>query len=414
MKIYLVGGAVRNQLLSLPVHERDWVVVGADIATMLANGFQQVGKDFPVFLHPKTREEYALARTERKAGVGYTGFECFADKSVTLEEDLLRRDLTVNAIAQEDNGQLIDPYGGVNDLNNRILRHVSEAFREDPLRVLRVARFAATLYPLGFTVAKETQELMFEMAQSGELSELTTERVWKETEKSLLSPAPHIYFQVLRDCGALKVLFPEIDALFGVPQSPQHHPEIDTGIHTLMVLEQAAKLSADLNVRFAALTHDLGKALTPQSEWPRHIQHEQRGLAPLRALSERLKVPKEITQNALLACEYHLLSHRAFELRAETVLKLFSSLDVWRKPERLDYFLLACEADAKGRTGFEYNDYPQARYFKTLYQAANAVRMEHINTEGLKGSQIGQAFSTARQQAIQQAKEAWQLEQQHG
>lgn len=413
MKTYLVGGAVRNQLLGLPVHERDWVVVGATGNALLDAGYQQVGKDFPVFLHPQTREEYALARTERKTGTGYTGFECISDSSITLEQDLLRRDLTVNAIAQDEDGALIDPYHGLADIEQRLLRHVSDAFREDPLRVLRVARFAATFYPLGFRIADETRQLMQQMSASGELSQLTPERVWKETDKALNSSAPQVYFQVLRDCGALAVLFPEVDALFGVPQTEKHHPEIDTGIHTLMVLEQAAQLSVQAAVRFAALTHDLGKALTPVQEWPRHIQHEQRGLQPLRALCQRLKVPKEWQQLALLVCEYHLLCHRAFELRPETVYKLFSALDVWRRPERLPQFLTACEADARGRSGFEHSEYPQAAYFRQLFAAANAVSIRDIDRTGLSGTQIGQAINNARIQAIQQAKQQYQHRQAH-
>lgn len=407
MKTYLVGGAVRNQLLNLPVDEQDWLVVGATVEQMLDAGYAAVGKEFPVFLHPKTKEEYALARTERKIGHGYTGFECISDSSVTIEEDLLRRDLTINAIAKDEQGQLIDPYGGLKDIENRVLRHVSPAFSEDPLRVLRVARFAASFAHLGFTIAEETQQLMKAMAAEGELEHLVAERVWRETEKALASPSPHTYFQVLRDCGALKVLFPEVDALFGVPQTEKYHPEIDTGIHTLMVIEQAAKLTEDLAVRFAALTHDLGKALTPENQWPKHHQHEKRGLKPLNNLCQRLRVPKELQQVALLVCEFHLLSHQATELRPVIVLKLFQKLDVWRRPERLQQFLLACEADSRGRLGFEDRDYPQASYFTALYQAAKAVNMQSVQTEGLKGAQIGRALQEARLDAVAEAKQHW-------
>lgn len=404
MKIYLVGGAVRNQLLSLPVLERDWLVVGSSAEEMLNNGFQQVGKEFPVFLHPKTREEYALARTERKIGHGYTGFTFNSDKKITLEEDLLRRDLTINAIAKDDTGQLHDPYGGLDDIQQRLLRHVSSAFREDPLRVLRVARFAAAFHHLNFRIAIETQQLMKEITASGELDHLVAERVWLETEKALRSPAPHIYFQVLRDCGALAVLFPEVDALFGVPQSEKYHPEIDSGIHTLMVIEQAAKLSDDISVRFAALTHDFGKALTPKDQWPKHIKHERRGLAPIKQFCNRLKAPKQLMQIALLVCEYHLLPHNAFDLRSETVYRLFAALDGWRKPEQVEQFILACEADSRGRLGFEHADYPQAAYFRHLFQAASSISIKDIASDGLSGKDIGKAIANARTIAIEHAK----------
>lgn len=400
MKVYLVGGAVRNQLLGLSVHDRDWVVVGSSPEQMLSLGYVAVGSDFPVFLHPKTKEEYALARTERKTAHGYTGFECISDSSISLEEDLLRRDLTINAIAQTENGELVDPYGGLADIKNKTLRHVSEAFKEDPLRVLRVARFAASYAHLGFTIASETQQLMQVMAAEGELEYLVAERVWRETEKALTSSSPQVYFQVLRDCGALQVLFPEVDALFGVPQTEKYHPEIDAGIHTLMVIEQAAKLTDDVAVRFAALTHDLGKALTPKEQWPKHHRHESLGLKPLNSLCQRLRVPKEFQQLAQLVCEFHLLSHQAKELRPVTVMKLFQRLDVWRKPERLKQFLLACEADSRGRLGFEDIDYPQAAYFTALYQAANRIKIAHINSEGLSGAQIGQAIQQAKVTAI--------------
>ena len=345
MQIYLVGGAVRDQLLQLPVYDRDWVVVGSSPQAMLAAGFQAVGKDFPVFLHPKNKEEHALARTERKTGIGYTGFACHYAPDVTLEEDLLRRDLTINAMAQDGSGQLIDPYGGQRDLAAKVLRHVSPAFVEDPLRVLRVARFAAKLHHLGFTVAEETLQLMAKIAQSGELQHLTAERVWQEWHKSLSTHHPEVFLQVLRDCGALAVVLPEIDRLFGVPQPEKWHPELDPGIHTLMVAKQAAQLSDSLPVRFAAQVHDLGKGVTPPSEWPSHKLHCHTGLNIIESLCERIRVPNEFRDLALAVCAQHSNIHRADELKPATKLKVLGLLDVWRKPERLEQVLLCCEAD---------------------------------------------------------------------
>lgn len=416
MKTYLVGGAVRDKLLNTPGHEnaeRDWVVVGGDSKTLLAAGYQQVGKDFPVFLHPDTKEEYALARTERKSGKGYTGFECISNPSITLEEDLLRRDLTINAIAQTSDGELIDPYGGVGDIKKRLLRHVSKAFAEDPLRVLRVARFAARFHSLGFTVANETMQLMRAMSKAGELEHLIPERVWKETEKALATHSPHIYFQVLRECHALKVLFPEIDCLFGVPQNEKYHPEIDTGIHTLMVLEQAAQISQNMDqkisIRFSALTHDLGKGITPKKEWPKHIRHEYTGIKLVQQLCNRLRVPKDCSELALLVCEYHLHSHRAFELKPATLQRLFHSLDLYRRPERLELFLIACEADMRGRKGFENSEYPQSNYIKECSAAALAITSKNINTENLSGKELGAAIDKGRIQAIAQIKKAYKI-----
>ncbi len=409
MKTYLVGGAVRDKLLNSPGHEsadRDWVVVGSSIQAMLDAGYHQVGKDFPVFLHPDTKEEYALARTERKSGKGYTGFDCISDSSITLEEDLLRRDLTINAIAQTPESELIDPYGGVDDINNRILRHVSQAFTEDPLRVLRVARFAARFHSLGFSIADETLALMKAISDQGELEHLIPERVWKETEKALQTDSPHIYFQTLRECNSLKVLFPEIDCLFGVPQTEKHHPEIDTGIHTLMVLEQAARLSPNTAIRFAALTHDLGKGITPESKWPKHIAHEHTGVKLVKKLCKRLRVPNDCSELALQVCEYHLHSHRAFELKPSTIQKLFKSLDLYRKPERFEQFLIACEADMRGRKGFENNDYPQREFLNECSQVALGINSKTIDTGNLSGKEIGLAIDNERTQAIAQVKKA--------
>ncbi|MGL6021264.1 MAG: multifunctional CCA addition/repair protein [Gibbsiella quercinecans] len=407
MQIYLVGGAVRDSLLKLPVVDRDWVVVGATPAQLLALGYQQVGKDFPVFLNPQTHEEYALARTERKSGQGYTGFTCYAAPDVTLEEDLQRRDLTINAIAQTPEGELIDPYGGVQDLNARVLRHVSDAFSEDPLRVLRVARFAARFAHLGFTLAPETAALMRSMADGGELSALPAERVWKETEKALQSQSPQVYFQVLRACGALKVLFPEIDALFGVPAPEKWHPEIDTGIHTLMTLAMASRLSPEVDVRFSALCHDVGKGLTPKQFWPHHHGHGPAGVKLVEALCQRLRVPNPIRDLAMLVAEYHDLIHTVDKLRPETLLKLFDAIDVWRKPHRLEQMILTSEADARGRTGFEENPYPQGDYLRAAFRVANAVSVKEVVASGLQGLAIRDELKRRRQQALA----AWKAQQ---
>ena len=360
MQTYLVGGAVRDRLLGLPVKDRDYVVVGATPAQMEAAGFKPVGADFPVFLHPDTKEEYALARTERKSGHGYKGFTVYATPEVTLADDLRRRDLTINAMAQAEDGTLIDPFDGVEDLRKGLLRHVSPAFVEDPVRVLRVARFAARFAHRQFRVADETRELMRRMVETGEVDHLVAERVWVELERALGEPQPSTFFTVLRDCEALKRLFPEVDALFGVPQPPQHHPEIDTGVHTLMVVNQAAEFSPDARVRFAALVHDLGKGATPPEEWPRHIGHEERGVPIIDGLCRRLRVPNEYREIALAVARGHLLCHRAEELRPGSVLELLESIDAFRRPERLEMFLHACEADFRGRAGFEARAYPQS------------------------------------------------------
>lgn len=410
MKVYLVGGAVRDQLLGLPVKDRDWIVVGADPATLLSLGYQQVGKDFPVFLNPKTKEEYALARTERKSSTGYTGFICDFSPTITLEQDLIRRDLTINAMAQSEDGEIIDPYGGKQDLENRILRHISPAFSEDPLRVLRVARFAARYHSLGFKIASETLALMTELALSGELQHLTAERVWLETEKALNEKNPEIYFETLHKTGALSVLFSEIDALHGVPNPVKHHPEVDSFIHTMLVLKQAVNLTENnpiLNksaVRFAAICHDLGKALTPQNILPHHYGHEQAGIKPTRSLCKRLKVPSYFQELAELTCEFHTHIHKAFELRAETVITLFNRFDVWRKPQRFQEFLQVCLADTRGRTGFETKDYPQIDYINQLLHSANEVDVQQVIADGFEKQAIKNELTKRRILAVKQTK----------
>ncbi|MEJ2602242.1 MAG: multifunctional CCA addition/repair protein [Gammaproteobacteria bacterium] len=400
MEVYLVGGAVRDRLLGLPVTERDWVVVGATPAEMLSLGYRQVGKDFPVFLHPETGEEYALARCERKSGHGYHGFDVDTSPSVTLEEDLRRRDLTVNAMAETTAGRIIDPYGGREDLQDRVLRHVSPAFAEDPLRVLRAARFAARFGGLGFRLAGDTLALMTELSTSGELAYLQPERVWQETARALAGPQPETFFRILHVCGALAVLYPEVDALFGVPQPPEWHPEIDTGVHTLMVLEQAAYLSPALTVRFAALTHDLGKGETPESEWPSHRGHERRSVRLLLRLCDRLPVPKACRELGVLVAEYHGHCHRALELRPTTIMRLLEAADAFRRPERFEEFLLACEADARGRTGLEDRPYPQADHLRHALELTRRVSADSLQREGLTGSEIGRALREARIAAL--------------
>lgn len=400
MKRYLVGGAVRDQLLGRAVSERDWVVIGATPEAMLALGFKPVGKDFPVFLHPETHEEHALARTERKTAPGYRGFSVHAGPEVTLEADLSRRDLTINAMALDEDGTLIDPHGGRGDLERRCLRHVSPAFREDPVRVLRIARFAARYAPLGFTVAEETRRLMTEMVAAGEVDALVPERVWQELERALREPVPRSFFETLRACGALRVLFPELERLFGVPQSAEHHPEIDTGLHTLMVLDQAARLSRDPRVRFAALTHDLGKGTTPPQLLPRHHGHEQRGLEPLRALCARIKVPNAYRKLAEMVMCCHGLCHRVFELRAATLVDLLHRIDAFHRSDESESFLLACEADARGRTGYEDRPYPQADWIRAARTAARGVNTRELVTRGLSGEAFGRALRELRIEAV--------------
>lgn len=404
MQRYLVGGAVRDQLLNIEVYDKDWVVVGATPDELIKQGYVAVGKDFPVFLHPETKQEHALARTERKVGAGYTGFECYFAPDVTLEEDLQRRDLTINAIAQHPDGTLIDPYHGQQDLEDRMLRHVSEAFVEDPLRVLRVARFAAKLSHLGFRVADETMALMRSIAESGELTHLTAERVWQEWHKSLATPDPQVFIEVLRACGALAIVLPELDQLFGVPQPEKWHPEIDTGVHTLLVAKQAALLSDSPTVRFAAQVHDLGKGITPQSEWPSHKMHCHTGLKLIKALCERVRVPNEYRDLALMVCEQHSNIHRAAELRPETKLKILNKFDVWRKPERLNDILLCCMADSRGRAGHEDIEYPQKTIFERAYQAALSVEVQTIIQDGFKGAAIRGEMEKRRIVAIAKTK----------
>lgn len=388
IQYYLVGGAVRDRLLGRPVKDRDWVVTGATPEAMQTLGFRPVGKDFPVFLHPKTHEEYALARTERKTARGYHGFEFYTDPSTTLVEDLQRRDLTINALAETPDGLVIDPYGGQADLEQRILRHVSNAFAEDPVRILRVARFHARYAQYGFSVAPETIELMRSMVAAGEVDSLVPERVWQELETALQEPNPECFIQTLRDCGALEVLFPEIERLFGVPQPAQHHPEIDTGVHTLMVLQRATQLSPKSQVRFAALTHDLGKGLTPADILPSHYGHEERSAELVSQLCERYRAPKHFQQLAELTARYHTHIHRAFEQQAKTCLHVLEACDAFRKPERFEELLIACQADSQGRTDFEHRPYPQADFFRHVLKSCQAVNVKAIIQQGYQGEQI--------------------------
>ncbi len=400
MKIYQVGGAVRDRLLGLPVKDHDWVVVGATPEQMLAQGFLQVGKDFPVFLHPQTREEYALARTERKTAPGYKGFAFHASPDVTLEEDLIRRDLTINALAMDEQGEIIDPFGGRQDLAKRVLRHVSDAFAEDPVRILRVARFYARYASLGFSIAEETMALMRQMVDNGEVDALVPERVWAETQRALTESRPDKFFEALRQCGALARIYPEIDALFGVPQPAHHHPEIDSGVHTMMVLVQAARLSDDPKVRFAALLHDLGKGATPAEQWPKHIGHEKRSAELAAQLCQRLRAPKEYRDMAVIAGRYHTHCHRAFELKNSTLLDTLLAVDAFRRPDRFEGFLLVCEADSRGRTGHENDQYPQADLMRAALAAARQVDAGALAREGFKGQELAERLRQLRIGAI--------------
>ena len=401
MQIYQVGGAIRDELLGFEVKDRDWVVVGATPEQMTDQGYKPVGKDFPVFIHPDTGEEYALARTERKTGPGYTGFAFDTSEEITLEQDLERRDITINAIAKDENGNLIDPFNGRRDLEQKIIRHVSDAFVEDPLRVLRVARFAAQF---NFAIAGETQSLLKEISATNELQTLTPERVWVETEKALQTRQPRRYFEALRECNALAALFPEIDRLFGVPQPEHHHPEIDSGVHTLMVLDQAASITAEPEVRFAALVHDLGKGTTPQQTWPRHHGHEERGVKLINGLCDRLRIPRRYRELAVLVSRYHLDCHRINEMKATTVMRKLEGLDAFRRPERFDQFLLACEADARGRKGKEQQDYPQAGIFRKYRAACLTVTASSEDIRNLKGTEIADHLRTQRIEAIRKVK----------
>jgi tRNA nucleotidyltransferase (CCA-adding enzyme) len=400
MQVYLVGGAVRDALLGRAIREKDYVVVGGSADELLAAGYRAVGRDFPVFLHPETHFEYALARRERKTGPGYRGFVTEFSPDITLEEDLLRRDLTVNAIAQAPDGSLIDPHGGQADIAARVLRHVSPAFCEDPVRILRVARFAARFAPLGFTVHESTRALLRQMVTDGEAASLVAERVWQETERALGESRPEVFFEVLRDCGALKVIFPEVDALFGVPQPAEWHPEIDTGVHVLMCLQRAAALDAPLSVRYAVLAHDLGKGATPPAQWPKHIMHESRGLPLVDAMSTRLRVPAGFRELAHMTCKQHTNVHRALQLRPETVLKLLEECDAFRRPERFAEMLLACQCDAQGRTGLEEKPYPQRARLESAWIAATAVQLAAEERTGLNGPDIARALHRRRLLAI--------------
>jgi tRNA nucleotidyltransferase (CCA-adding enzyme) len=404
MKVYEVGGAVRDALLGRTIKERDWVVVGSSASELTALGYRPVGKDFPVFLHPVTGEQYALARTERKVGPGYKGFTFDTSADVTLQQDLARRDLTINAIAKDERGELIDPWGGQKDLEQRVLRHVSPAFREDPLRVLRVARFAARFKSLGFTVAPETNELMREIVASGELEALRPERVWQETSKALQEDRPDVYFEVLRECCALARVFPEIDALFGVPQPERWHPEIDTGVHTLLALRLAARISSSDAVRFAVLTHDLGKAATPKPLLPRHHGHEHRTRPILEGLCERLPVPNRFRELAHHVARYHGLVHRAAELKPQTIMKLIAEVDGLRQPDRFEEFLLACEADARGRKGLEDRTYEQGDLLRRALLAARGIDAGRVQAERkLEGELLGKALRAERLKAVKAA-----------
>ena len=396
MNTYLVGGAVRDELLGYPHSEKDWVVVGATPEQMLASGFRQVGRDFPVFLHPDTKEEYALARTERKTAPGYKGFEIHADTEVTLEQDLQRRDLTINALAKDASGNIIDPFNGLKDLHDKILRHVSPAFCEDPVRILRVARFAARYAHLDFHVADETMHLMKQMVANGEVDALVPERVWQEMAKALSERSPGRFVEVLRECGALKRILPELDRLFGVPQPEQHHPEIDSGIHTLLVLQQACSLSDDTEVRFAALMHDLGKGTTPRSEWPHHIQHEVRGAEIVLDVCKRLRVPNAYRDLAERTARFHLHYVRALELKPATVVKTLEQLDAFRKPLRFEKFLLACEADARGRPGYENRSYPQGDFLSQAFNAARDVDVKALVDQGYSNQELADKIRQER------------------
>jgi tRNA nucleotidyltransferase (CCA-adding enzyme) len=396
VKRYCVGGAIRDELLGLPIRDRDWVVVGATPEAMTAQGFRPVGKDFPVFLHPQTKEEHALARTERKSGRGYHGFTFHTGPEVTIEDDLSRRDLTINAIARGEDGAIVDPHGGRRDLEARVLRHVSPAFAEDPVRVLRIARYHARFAPLGFRIAEETLALMRQMVASGEVDALVPERVWQEAAKALMGERPSVFFATLRDCGALARVMPEVDALFGVPQRADYHPEVDTGVHTLMCVDAGARMGFTLPVRASALLHDLGKARTPHDEWPSHRQHEARGVPLVERFCERLRVPAEIRDLAVIHAREHLIIHQARELRPGTVLELLERADVARRPERFEQLLQACLCDARGRAGFEDCEYPQVAYLREAARVMLGVQASELADLGLTGEAFGKELRRRR------------------
>lgn len=407
MKVYLVGGAVRDKLLGLPIKERDWVVVGSNPEELGQLGYQQVGRDFPVFLHPQSKEEYALARTERKSAPGYYGFECKFDPAVTLEDDLLRRDLTINAMAMDMDGQLIDPYQGQKDLQEKRLRHVSPAFAEDPVRVLRVARFAARYHYLGFRLDDETRLLMYQMVKRGELNYLVAERVWQEWQRSLNEKNPEIFISILRACGALAIILPEINALFGVPNTRFYHPEVDSGVHTLMVLQAATTLSADPIVRFAALVHDLGKAITPHAQWPKHHGHEESGVKPIESLCNRLRIPADYRKFAVLVSRQHLNMHRVVEMRVATLVKILEQVDAFRRPQNFDNLLLVCEADARGKGKNKEINYWQSDLWRQIYQTCSQVSVQELINEGYQGAAIKEALHQRRILAIKPLYDSW-------
>ena len=393
MKTFLVGGAVRDKLLGVPVKDRDWVVVGANPEEMIEKGFKPVGDDFPVFLHPDTKEEYALARTERKSGKGYKGFQFYASPEISLEDDLKRRDLTINAMAEDENGNLIDPYEGESDLKHGILRHISPAFTEDPLRVLRVARFAACL---GFKIDDGTMKLLKEISMSNELDTIVPERVWTELEKALTGKYPARFVLALRACNALKKLFPEIDALFGIPQNKKYHPEIDTGTHTIMALNQSVRLSSDPVIRFAVLVHDLGKAITPKEELPEHTGHEERGVDIIDNLCKRFRVPNKYHDLAMCVSKFHIDCHQIQEMKPKVIVEKLEELDAYRRPDRFEKFLVACECDSRGRAGYEEKEFIQAEYFSKALEITKEIDIEFLKNKGFQGKELGNAIKKER------------------
>lgn len=406
MKAYRVGGCVRDRLLGLEVKDIDWVVTGASVEQMQAAGYKPIGKDFPVFLHPRTKQEYALARSERKVGPGYRGFEVDFDPGTTIEQDLMRRDLTINAIAEDEQGNIIDPYGGRADIEARRLRHVSDAFVEDPVRVLRLARFAARFHKLGFSIAEETRLLVRQIGQSGELQTLVAERVWQEMSRALDESEPAVFFQSLRECEVLEYLFPEIESLFGVPQTAKYHPEIDTGIHVMMALQKSAEMGLDNQTRFAVLMHDLGKATTPAHVLPSHHGHEKRGTSLVKAFCKRWRVPRAHTELALITTEFHTHVHRVFELKAQTLLKFLTRADCFRKPERFEQMLQACIADLRGRTSFENSPYPQADFLSRLAKNLREADISEVQQPGLGNRELGAAIQQLRLKLIEQYKQS--------